>query len=56
VASGFDIVQAAGGPGRAVIKRFENIKLGAELRIVLTPSRGSEHPPILSGVEILRKE
>ena len=51
VLSGFDIRVAAGGRRTTVTKTFEGVKVGADLRVELTPSAGSKRGPILCGIE-----
>ncbi len=51
----FDVVAAAGGPDRAVTVSFRDVPVGRTLRIRLSPTDDSEHPPVLSGVELVRE-
>ena len=58
VASGFDIVKHAGGTGRAVVLKFENIWARDTLAIeLLCPSDkpNSEQMPVLQAIEIIRE-
>ena len=55
VAKEFDIVREAGGPSRALVRSFPNVRIGESLRVELKPAPGSKYPPVLCGVE-LRKE
>ena len=48
-----DIVNEAGGPRREIIKTFNDVSLGENLRLKLK-TRG-ELPPILSGLQVTRK-
>ena len=55
VLDGFDIVKAAGGRDLAVVKEFNDIRAGEELKIVFVPRRGdldSHSAPILCGVQV----
>ncbi len=46
----FDVVKAAGGPRRAVTRRFEDVRVGAELEIRLERStEATAKPPVLCG-------
>ena len=46
----FDIVQAAGAPGRAIVKEFKGIPPAESLKITFTPKIGR---PTLAAVEVL---
>ena len=48
-----DIVSEAGGLNREIIKTIDDVSLGQDLRLKLK-TRG-EFPPILSGLQVLRK-
>ena len=50
VLEAFDIVRAAGGPRRAVVREFKGVKATEELEIALTSRTGR---PLLCGLEIL---
>ena len=53
----FDIVEAAGGRNRAVVKQFDGVKVSDKLVIELLPKTDPaklSQAPILHGVEILR--
>ena len=54
VLTGLDVVAAAGGPLRTLVRTFEEIPAGRELKITLTPT--TELPPLLSGVEIIEQQ
>ena len=49
----FDVVKAAGGPDRAVVKTFDDVATARALSIEFTPKASA--PPILSGIEILTR-
>ncbi len=50
----FDIVEAAGGSNRAVVREFSGISVGSELVITLTPTgKSKKRLPILCGVELV---
>ncbi len=52
----FDVVKAAGGPRRALTRRFEGIRVDAELEIRLEPStEASARSPLLSGFRAVRE-
>ena len=51
----FDVAATAGGPDRAVAVTFRDVKVGRHLRIRLSPTEGSKHPPVLCGVELVRQ-
>ncbi len=50
VLENFDIVQAAGGPHRAVVREFTGLSVRQDLHITLTPVQGL---PVLCGIEVL---
>ena len=50
VLSDFDIVKAAGGPNRAIVREFRNIPAARSLTIELTPTAGEA---VLCGVELI---
>ena len=56
VVNGFDVAEAAGGANRAVARTFENVEIDRHLQVRLNPAEGSEHPPVLSGVELIRQD
>jgi hypothetical protein len=57
VLSNLDVVQEAGGPRRAVIKRIEGVLVADELKVELTPSAGSRiAEPLISGIEVIAGE
>ena len=45
----FDVVRAAGGPRRAIVKKFR-VRIATDLVITFTPVKGK---PILCGVELV---
>jgi len=50
----FDIVRAAGGPKRAVVKEFRGVRVGTDLTVTLTPSSSSRvRAAVLSGIEVI---
>jgi len=51
VAEGFDIIEAASGPRRAVVREFSGIQVGPELAVGLAP-RNEGNGPVLCGVEM----
>ena len=56
VLAGFDIVAAAGGPRRALIKEFPGVEVKDYLEIALTPAEVSKiKQPLLCGFEALRE-
>ena len=50
VLSDFDIVKAAGGPHRTVVKTFDNVAAGTHIELTLTPKAGRS---LLCGIEII---
>jgi len=53
----FDIVRIAGGPGKALVKTFRNVKAADTLVIELAPKAKtltSRNAPILNGIKVLR--
>ncbi len=55
VARNFDIARAAGGADKAVTLAFNDIPLRNRLRISFNRTAQSTHDPVLSGVELIRK-
>ena len=56
VLGNFDVVRAAGGPGRALIKVFTGVRVEGELVVTLEPRESSqEKNPILCGIEAVRE-
>ncbi len=54
VLSGFDIVKAAGGSRRSVVREFGDVRTGRDITIVLTPSGSAKgHKTLLCGVELI---
>ncbi len=54
----FDIIRAAGGPNRAVVREFKGIEIDDDLKIELTPKvkrSSTAQPPILNSIEIVRE-
>ncbi len=56
VLAGFDIVREAGAPLRGVMREFRQVRVEGKLEILLNPSAGSRHLPVLSGVEMIAEE
>ena len=57
VLEGFEIVEAAGGARRAVIKEWSGILVTADLSIAMQPSPGgTTRPPLLCGIELVAEE
>ena len=52
VLTDFDIVRAAGGPRRAIVRQFENVRAGRDLTVTLVPKVGDT---LLCGVEAILK-
>jgi hypothetical protein len=53
----FDIVKAAGGPRRTIVREFSGIEVASALEMTLTPSKDCAIPrPLLSGVEVVAEE
>jgi hypothetical protein len=56
VLADFDIVQAAGGIRRSVIREFRDVKAKDDLRVALIPTEGaSKQAPILCGIEVIEE-
>jgi hypothetical protein len=53
VLSGLDVVAAAGGSLRPLVRSFDGIPAENELEITL--NAGTNPPPVLSGVEIVEQ-
>lgn len=52
----FDVAKAAGGPRRAVVRRFEGVAVDGDLEIRLEPSaENSAKPPILCAFQAVRE-
>lgn len=49
----FDIVAAAGAARRGIVREFRSVSAGPKLTVSLRATRGSTHPPLLSGVELV---
>ncbi len=50
----FDVVRAAGGVRRALVKEFRGVRVGGELTLTLTPAASARvAAPILCGVEVV---
>jgi len=59
VLKGFDVVKAAGGPRKAVVKEFRHVKARETLRLEFIPAGNAVGPdtaPILSGMELFDEE
>jgi hypothetical protein len=57
VLKGFDIVQAAGAPRRAVVKAFANVRVIGELNVGLRSATATpSQKPILCAIEAVREE
>ena len=46
----FDIVKAAGGPRRAIVKEFRNVKIAGDLTVEFTAKTGK---PLVCGIEVV---
>jgi hypothetical protein len=55
VASGFDVAHIAGAADRTVRRAIPGVRVGDTLRVDFRPRAGSAHPPMLSGVELIRE-
>ena len=54
VVRGFDIVKVAGGPDRAVVRRFPGVEVADDLRVTLTPAPDARvRSPLLCGIEVI---
>ncbi|MBM3854288.1 MAG: hypothetical protein FJ399_14200, partial [Verrucomicrobia bacterium] len=53
VLEAFDVVRAAGGIRRGVVREFRGVEVGAELALAFRATPASRHPPILCGVELV---
>jgi len=54
----FDIVRAAGGPNRAVVRQYQDIQVSDALRIELVPKvaqPAADQAPLLNNIEIARE-
>jgi len=49
---GLDVVKAAGGRLRSLVKEMKGVQLSGSLKVRLTPQQGSL-PPVISGIEIV---
>jgi len=52
----FDILAEAGGVHRGVVKEFNRVIVKGELEITLARARGSQHGPVLCGVEMILED
>ena len=52
VIESLDVIAAAGGRRKPVVKEFKGIKAAATIGLSLTASQGSKLPPVLCGAEI----
>jgi hypothetical protein len=55
VLKGFDIVQAAGAPRRAVVKEFAGVRVTGELSVGLRMTAAPGREPILCAIEAVRE-
>lgn len=55
VAENFDVAREAGGRDRAITRTFKGVRVGPSLHLALERKPGSQHPPVLSGVELVRE-
>ena len=54
VLSSFDVIQAAGGPRRTVVREFRSVQVTDELSVKLVPVKGSPvQEPLLCGIEVI---
>jgi hypothetical protein len=51
----FDVVRAAGGPHRSVVRKFRRVRADGVVKVRLVATEGSR-PPILCGIELLAEE
>ena len=52
VLASFDVVKAAGGPRRAIVREFKAVQAADTLEVTLTPAPASRAAPILCGIEL----
>ncbi len=52
----FDIVRAAGGVRRGVVREFKHVQVGPQLTVTFRPAAASKHPPVLCGVEMIAEQ
>ena len=51
----FDVVKAAGGPLRTIVREFRDVKVGEKLHITLEPARSAKlRETLLCGIEIIQ--
>ncbi|MEW6359146.1 MAG: PQQ-binding-like beta-propeller repeat protein [Planctomycetota bacterium] len=55
VLENFDVVKEAGGPNRCLVREIANVKVSDELSVRFQ-SETANHPPILCGLEVVRRE
>lgn len=54
VLENFDVIAAAGGAGRGIVKEFQGVKVAGELKLLFKPSASAKvKRPILNGIEIV---
>ena len=60
VLNDFDIVKEAAGPGRAIVKQFDNVQVTCDLNVELVPKNeklsSMNQSPILCAVEVMQEE
>ncbi len=57
VLEGFDVVKAAGGTNRAVVKQFTGVEVIDVLKVSLAPGgRQGSLPPVLCGIELVAED
>jgi len=59
VLKGFDVVEAAGSPNRAVVKEFSGIRAEDLLTLELVPKSANPTPdraPIVNFIEVVRED
>ncbi len=50
----FDVVAAAGGPKRVVVREFRGVRAGSDLKVTFAPSRSAGHAaPVICGIEVV---
>ena len=53
VLRGFDVVRAAGGAARSVVKEFRGVAIVDDLKVSLSPSPNTQEPPLICGLELI---
>ena len=56
VLENFDVVTAAGGARRGVVKEFKGVVIAKDLKITFTRAAGAKAGPVLSGVELIAEK